>query len=666
MTPVSANPVDRHGVNWLLACAVIVLAPLATHLPVWLDVLSAALLLIRYVIARRGWPLPRRFLRVALTVALTAGVYLRFGTVLGRDAGIALLVGMLALKFLEVRTLRDAALCVFLLYFLTLGSFLFSQSLWLAAYLGIAVVLSTATLVRVSFPQGPGAGASLRLSLALLVKAVPLTVVLFLFFPRIQGALWALPADAHGASTGMSDTMSPGSINELAQSDAVAFRVAFRGPPPPAKDLYWRSLVLWDTNGRIWSRGNVARQQVLATGNTPVRYEVTLEASDRPWLVSLDWPGSAPAGAEVSAGDVLEFTRPVRERLRYPVLSYLHPRSRALSAAARSRALALPPSTTARVRALAQGWRARESEASGVVNDALDFFRGKDFVYTLRPPLLGANPVDEFLFDTRRGFCEHYAAAFVTLMRAAGIPSRVVVGYQGGEYNPGGGYFIVRQSDAHAWAEVWLAGRGWVRVDPTAAVAPERIEYGEDVLRRLLGTGMPLDRFTPAMLRRAIELGWFGKLGRSAGLAWDSVNTAWYEWVLDYSRSRQNQMLKHLGLDHWPRSLVTVGAFAVMILMLGIYALTLGLRKREDPVKAAYRRFCAKLARVGLPRAPWEGPSAFADRVALARPDLRDEIGAVTRAYIDLRYGETGDAGALRRRVAAFKVRRRRPVSRES
>jgi len=663
MMPASARAPDRNGLGWLLASAVVVLAPLVARLPPWLTGVSTILLVLRYLIARRGWALPRRLLRFALTVAFTAAVYLQYGTVLGRDAGIALLVAMLALKFLELRTLRDAALSVFLLYFLIMGSFLYNQSVWLAGYLVVAVALCTASLIRLGFPDGPSGSDALRLSAVLLLKATPLAIILFIFFPRIQGALWALPADAHGARTGMSDTMRPGSINELAQSDAVAFRVAFRGLRPPPEALYWRSLVLWDTDGRLWTRGLVAPEspQARAKGSAPVRYTITLEPSDRPWLVALDWPGSAPPGARLSAGDILEYGKPVRQRIRYSVVSYLRARPTVLAAAARARALAIPSSTTARVRALAQRWRAREHSDTAVVTDALAFFHKQDFVYTLNPPLLGTNPVDEFLFESRRGFCEHYAAAFVTLMRAAGIPSRVVVGYQGGEYNPAGDYLIVRQSDAHAWAEVWLPDRGWARVDPTAAVAPERIEYGADSLRRLLETGTPLDRFTPDMLRRALDMGWLERMRQSTGLALDAVNTAWYEWVLDYNWARQTQMLSRLGLGRWPRSFVAGAAVAVIALLLIGYALRLKPRENEDAVLTIYRRFCMKLEGVGLVRAPWEGPLAFADRAVRARPDLRDGINTVTRDYVELRYRQPGDAAAvhaLRRRVAKLKLRR--------
>ncbi len=660
MTAAKRDLLDRHGINWLLATAIFVLGPLAAQVPLWLTGLSLLLIALRYFIARRGWPLPRRALRLALTLAFTAAVYLRYGTVFGRDAGIALLVGMLALKLLELRTLRDAALSVFILFFLTMGSFLFSQSFWLAGYLVLAVLLGIATLVRMSFPDGPSDRQAIRLSVDLLLKALPLALLLFVFFPRIEGTLWALPTDAHAARAGMSDSMSPGSINELVQSDAVAFRVSFRGVRPPAQQLYWRGLVLWDTNGQSWTRGRVATvgARGLVRGKAPVRYSITLEPTNEPWLVALDWPARAPPGALVSAGDVLSYAQPVSQRVRYSVTSVLRPRAAALSAFARARALALPHSTSARVITLAQHWRAQATDDTAIVNDALDFFRRNDFVYTLTPPLLGADPVDEFLFDTRSGFCEHYAAAFVTLMRAAGIPSRVVIGYQGGEYNPAGDYLIVRQSDAHAWAEVWLAGRGWVRVDPTAAVAPERIQYGEDALLRLFKSGTPLYRLTPGMLRRALALGWMQRLRRNASLAWDTVNNTWYEWVLDYDKARQARVLKHLGVSHWALAVLALAVMGAGALFLLVYALALKPRPDLDEAQRAYRRFCRKLARVGLRRAPWEGPVAFAQRAGLARPDLHAAIEGITRAYVQIRYGSAGSAALkdLWRQVRALRL----------
>jgi transglutaminase-like putative cysteine protease len=664
MPTLSSYP-DRITFYWLAATSVLVLLPLVPRVPPVLWLLIVALFAWRYAMLARAWRAPGRLLRIGLTVLVLMLVYLHYRTLIGRDAGITLLACLLALKLIELKTARDAMLCVFLLYFLMLGSFLYSQSIALAAYLLAAAVVASATLMRIALPGSAlGARQLLRLAGALLLKAAPIMLVLYVLFPRIQGTLWGLPHDAYSGLTGMSEEMRPGSINQLSLSDEVAFRVKFPDSPPAAKDLYWRVLVLWDSDGQGWSRGAPARWPVLSfqTDGAPLTYEITFEPSSKPWLPALDLPGALPDELRLRAGHVVERNRPVRERLLYELTSYLRYNTGELEPTERQRALHLPPEASPRARALAQGWRTANGDNLDIVNSALGYFHSQEFYYTLEPPLLGDDPVDEFLFDTRRGFCEHYAAAFVTLMRAAGIPSRVVIGYQGGEYNAAGGYTIVRQGDAHAWAEVWLAGRGWVRVDPTAAVAPERIEYGAEALRRLASRGQRFGQLPPEALRVALGQGWFEGVYRRGRLVLDTVNSSWNRLVLDYTQERQENLMREMGFENVTRgSLVgTLGALLAAVLV--VLALFMWRAERDvDPVRAAYERFCRKLARAGLTRAAHEGPVNFAHRCGRERPDLKPAIDAVTRAYVGLRYADLRGREhlrTLRRLVAGFNTRR--------
>jgi transglutaminase-like putative cysteine protease len=644
----------------------LVLAPHAAYQPMWLSLGVLALLAWRALLTLRAWPAPGRLLRAALTLLMTLLVYRYYGTLFGRDAGTALMSGMLALKLLELRSQRDYLLAAFLLYFLILANFLYSQSLWLAAYLLGAVLLCTAILVRLAQP-GAEARYALGLATRLLLQALPLMLLMYLLFPRIQGSLWGMPVDAHGGVTGMSDELRPGSINQLSQSEAVAFRAAFDGAPPANADLYWRSLVLWQTDGRTWSRGD--RRLPAARGFTgqgaPVKYVITFEANNKPWLVALDLPATQPPNLRLLPGFVLAANAPVQERLRYALTSWPRYRTGELSAAERAAALQLPADTGERTRALAMRWRAQSVDDAGVVRAALDYFHHENFIYTLQPPLLGRQPVEEFLFETRRGYCEHYATALVTLMRAAGIPARALAGYQGGEFNPAGHYYIVRQSDAHAWAEVWLAGRGWVRVDPTAAVAPERIEYGADAVRRLASQGAAFGQLPAETMRRALTLGWLEGLARQGNHLWDAVDMLWNTWVLDYSVERQQQLLRRLGFNT-PSPLILVellaGLSALLLLGYAVYGWRVPTR---DPVQRAYENFCHKLARSGLKRAPSEGAQDFARRCAQQRPDLGASIASITRQYIHLRYGAPDtpqDRLRFARAVAAFRVRRKSPA----
>ncbi len=653
---------ERAAGYWLLGTAVVALLPHVARLPVWLSAVLTALFAWRFLMIRRAWPAPSRWLRWPLTAALVYLLYRQYGTLLGRDAGSALLAAMLALKFLELQRLRDYVLGVLLVYFLIVIGFLYSQAMWLVVYLLAVFVLTTATLIRLAVPAAR-ARFALRLAGVLLLQALPLMLAMHLLFPRLQGALWRLPQDAYSGLTGLSEEMHPGSINELSLSDEVVFRARFHGTRPPPAQRYWRALVLWTTDGKRWIRGAEPRGRLAYEAqDDPIHYSLTLEPSNRPWLPALDLPLQAPSGTRLRSGFVLEATRPVRERRSLELAAHARYRMRVLEAAERRAALQRPEQISPRVLALAARWRATAGGDAEVVRAALAHFRTEKYFYTLTPPLLGDDPVDEFLFDTRSGFCEHYASAFVTLMRSAGIPARVVTGYQGGEFNPAGNYYIVRQLDAHAWAEVWLSGQGWVRADPTAAIAPERIEYGADGLRRLLARGTSLGALPPATLQTMLELDAFQRARQQLRLSLDTVNTAWQRWVLGYDHARQRELLAQLGFkDVAPLRLVGLLALLVASIM-GAYVVAIRQRApRPDPVQRAYLDFCRKLAHSGLVRAPHEGALAFGARGARGArqlPQLAAAIQSITQRYIQLRYAGTEDAAQQQefaRQVASFR-----------
>lgn len=646
---------ERAAGGWLLVAAVVVLLPHVPRFPLWFSAALAALFGWRFFILTRGWPAPNRWLRYSLTFFLAAAIFLQHRTFLGRDAGSDLLALMFALKLLELQRLRDYIVSVLILYFLVLIGFLFAPSFWLVVYLGAVLVLTTATLVRLTVP-GARARFALKLAGVLLLQALPLMVVMYFLFPRIQGALWGVPTDG-GASTGLSETMYPGSINDLSLSGDIAFRAYFNGELPPPAQRYWRTLVLWETDGQGWMRGADPRADLSIQGLAPLlHYALVLEPAEKPWLPALDLPAAFPDSVRRRAGFVLETRRLPRPFQRFELAAYTQYRVGLLTDAERLATLQLPPTVSARVRTLAEDWRRENQTDAAVVGAALDYFRKQPFYYTLRPPAYENDPVDEFLFDARRGFCEHYASAFVTLMRAAGIPARIVAGYQGGEANRAESYLIVRQSDAHAWAEVWLPERGWVRVDPTAAVAPERIEYGAEALQRLLQQGAVLGRMQPGEIQSALARDWFGESWQTLRLALDSSLTAWQRWVLNYDFSRQQELLARLGLEHIAVSRL-VGLLALVVaLLFGVYVLSTWPRPvRPDPVQRAWLTFCRKLARAGLVRRPQEGPLDFARRVARARPDLAPDTQTIVDLYLRLRYA--GDDTVLRREQLAGKIK---------
>jgi protein-glutamine gamma-glutamyltransferase len=636
---------------WLLAALALSLAPHALRLPLWLSMLWLAAAGGRWWLATRHRPVPNRWMLLVLTLALSIGLYLHYGTLLGRDAGVALLTAMCAMKILETERERDGRVLLVLGYLLLMANLLFSQEIPMVLFLVAALVLLVAAqLVLLRQGRPLPARVALAESGRLLAAAIPVMLILFVLFPRIPGPLWQLPDDARAGLTGLDDEMSPGSIDRLIQSDEVAFRVRFPERRPPPAQRYWRGPVLWRYDGRSWRADDELLRQNLPYEplGESLRQRITLEPHGRRWLYALDRPGSLPPRAIFTSTYQLRRREPVEQRLQYDVDSYTEHRSGELSGFEQRRYLQLPREGNSRARALAARWRLEHDTPGAVVAAALRYLREQPFFYTLQPPLLdGPDQVDQFLFGTRRGFCEHYAGSFTVLMRAAGIPARVVLGYQGGEWN--GDYLIVRQSDAHAWVEVWLAEQGgWVRVDPTAAIAPQRIEQG-------IYAAVENPEVLPFMARRGSEDQWL----RDLALTWDSINNAWNLWVLAYGPERQREFLSGLGLGRidWREMILGLTGLLSLVALAAFVHLAWRRRGVTDPAARIYRRMCARLARRGLPRKPGEGPLDYADRVAQARPELAETVGAISQSYARLRYRESDPAELRRLRRLARTVR---------
>ena len=642
-TAPPVEPLSPLALNWLLIMLVLATAPHARELPVWLIGLFILLAGWRWLLAVRDKPLPPRWLLLILVLLVGVAVLIDYRTLLGREAGVALLTAMTACKLLESRVLRDGVVLVFLGYLMVMSHLLYSQEIPMVAYLlVVTIVLLAAQMMIHRQHAGLTAFAPLRLASRMLLLAIPVMLILFVLFPRIPGPLWGLPKDAYQGRTGLSDEMTPGTISELSQSDAVAFRVRFTGAVPPPNQLYWRGPVLWNFDGRRWTRADELPSNTpvaFTPEGLPVDYSVILEPSNRRWLFALDLPATLPPRASMTASFQLLRDQPVNEAYRYEMRSYPNYRTGELTAAERFRGLHLPPRGNVRARALAETWRQHDPRPEALVAAALTLFREQPFYYTLTPPLLGAETVDDFLFRTRQGFCEHYTNAFVFLMRAAGVPARVVTGYQGGELNRMGGYLIVRQADAHAWAEVWLADRGWVRVDPTGAVAPNRVQEG-------LYAAVLDQSELPFLMRRSGDGQWL----RQLALTWDSLNILWNEWVLAYGPDRQKEWLSGLGfgpVDWREMTVAMIGGLAGLGLIFAV--LRWRARLARDPVVRAWQRFCARLARRGLARGAGEGPLDFIERVAAQRPELAASAGEIARLYAALRYGPTAQPAAVRR-----------------
>ena len=635
--------------RWLLGSFVLVMALHVSHLAIWASVFIAAFGAWRYLIEKNGWQLPRLLVLLPITVVAGLGVALTYRGIFGRDASVALLAIMLSLKLMETHTKRDYILVIFTGFFLTIAAFLFNQSLLVGAFILLPTICLTATLIGVSHPNGNLSWRfQAKLAGSLLAQAAPLMLVLFFLFPRIPGPLWGVPKDAYSSMSGLSDSMEPGNISKLTLSGATAFRVEFKDKIPPQNQLYWRGPVLWNYDGRSWTMSNQpnAPRETLKVKGAPTLYSVTLEPHNRKWLLMLDMPAALPPKTNVTRDLQVHSHKPVRIRIRYEGRSNLnYTLAENLSDQDRELALQIPDDENPRSIALTKQWLGQKPEA--IVQSAMTMFRQESFVYTLSPPILGQNPIDDFLFNTRRGFCEHYASSFVYLMRAAGVPARVVTGYQGGDINPVGNYLIVRQSDAHAWAEVWLQGRGWVRVDPTAAVAPSRIESG-------ISTALPEGDLLPLMSRRDYPL------LRKIYLNWDALNNGWNQYVLGYDQERQMNLLSRLAGSQvsWQDLAIAMMALVGAVGLAFSYFLLRGKRIKIDPLQRLYAEFLRKLERVGLKRYGHEGPLDFSKRAVKHLPTKANEITEITDLYADLRYRSNTDTLAFayfKRMVRTFK-----------
>jgi transglutaminase-like putative cysteine protease len=634
----------------LLACVLMVSAPHAMHVPLWLSGLAAALLVWRAHLSYSGIALPPRWLLLLITAGCVAALYNTFHTVFGREVGVTMLILLAALKMLELRTRRDAMLVIFLCCFVVITNFFYSQSPSTALFM-LATLLVILTvwlqLQNATLTLQPG----LRTAGLLLLQAIPLTLILFVLFPRVQGPLWGMPQDAY-ANSGLDDKMAPGSVSKLSLSDAVAFRVTFADQPPRREQMYWRGPVLWQFDGVTWTAGRPlgAKLPQLEQLGSGISYTVTLEPHNKNWLFALEMPMQISIPAKLTHDFQVHGETDVTSRLRYTAQSQLdfrantaeHPRQL-------QRALDFPHQLNPRAQQMAAEWREQSPDDQAVVDAALAYFNRENFQYTLEPPPLGSHAVDDFLFTTRKGFCEHYASSFVILMRAAGVPARVVTGYMGGEYNSLGNYYIVRQSDAHAWAEVWLNGRGWLRIDPTAAIAPARVQSG-------MAAAVADSAALPFLAR--MQAPWLSTLRFNLDL-WTNQ---WNQWVLGYNPERQFALLTRLGMENigWQKMGFTmIGGVAILVGLFAFFLLRQLTRRDTDVTQLAYLKFCRRLAKAGIVRAPHEGPRDFAIRAARLKPHLAAAINDITAGYVALRYSRQPDRDALRafsRKVTAFKL----------
>ena len=645
---MTALKLSTQQLQWLLCTLAVVLATHALNLPIWVVVASAGFGAWRYLLDKKQWPMPKIWLLLPINILMCLSIVLTFKGSFGRDASLALLVVMASLKLLETKTLRDYMLVIILAYFLVGNLFLFNQTIATFALSLPPLLLLTATLINISLKNPQSLKFLLKLAGKLLLQAVPVMLLLFILFPRIPGPLWGIPQDAYSGMTGLGDSLQFGNISQLTKNSSIAFRVQFKGQMPAKNQLYWRGPVLWHQDEASWlmpSQNIGLRAETLESSGTAINYTITLEPHNRLWLLLLDMPTQIPNEAKLTHDYSAIAASAVRTRIRYEATSFsAYKLGEKLDEREKTMSLQLHEGENPRSFKLAQSWQNMQS--ADKVNSALQMFRVEPFIYTLNPPILGKDPVDEFLFNTKKGFCEHYATSFVYLMRAAGVPARIVTGYQGGELNPNGNYLIVRQSDAHAWAEVWLETRGWVRVDPTAAVSPERIEQG-------IAAAIDETDLLPMMARPDFPL------LKKAFFNWDSVNNGWNQWVLGYDDQKQMVFLKKLsGKDFSLMNLVLWMSAAIIAVMTITFLLLIRKAKlKQSPAQQLYAQYLNKLKRANLQPHSHEGALDFGQRAALALPNQQAAIMAIADCYNLLEYSQTPNPELLQtlaQRIKAF------------
>lgn len=633
--------VPRYCLLWLLIAQSVVVAPHIERLPVWILVTWVFCVVWRVLIYRGRLFYPGKLIKIMLVFISCLGIIREYGNIVGLEPAVAVLITAYLLKLLEMRTKRDIVLVIHLSYFVTVTHLMFSQGIPAALYMGLCIALVSAALIALHQSAETNQFLQpIRIAAIMVLQALPLMLLMFLVFPRIE-PFWSVPLPSHQAKTGMGDSMSPGNVTKLARSDALAFRATFEGKIPERSQLYWRGLVLSQFDGRSWttvSEGvlNGSPINYQANDSSVYRYSLIMEPTQQNWLFTLPVAKVENSTALYSQEFTVASVQTIKQRMKLNVISEIDAvRELYLYEDIKMRELQLPRNFNPKTREIALQWRQESRSELAFINRVLSFFREQPFVYTLEPPRLGRDSVDQFLFNTRRGFCEHYSSSFTFLMRSAGIPARVVVGYQGGTKNPYENYLTVRQLDAHAWSEVWLQGRGWVRVDPTAAVSPDRIELGgESVLSGQEGflADSPL---SPLKLR---NIEWIRELQQR----YDQLNYSWHRFVLGYDNEVQLDTLKSLLGEVTPQRMVIaiLSAGTIVISLIALQLLLSQPLRRVDPVAKVYQKFSRKFNKIGIVARKDEGVRSFSARVIALRPDLAGQVNGFASLYEEIQYAD--------------------------
>ncbi|WP_428355509.1 transglutaminase TgpA family protein [Methyloprofundus sp.] len=646
--------INQRSIVFLLSSIGLITLPHVLHVPAPIFAFFSVLLIWRFIGVWHPEYLPNQLLvfllllcGISLLVTMHQGVF-------GRDAGTTVFVIALGLKLLEIKTQRDVYLIVYLAFIVAASQLLYIQNILMAGYILLVCISLLATLIFINSASQSNI-ASLKTAGNILMQAIPLMVIMFIFFPRVEAPRWSFLDNDNQATSGLSDTLEPGSISQLGLSGELVFRAKFTGDLPPNAERYWRGPVFSFTDGKKWTQTKnthfkryLDKTQFMGKA---YQYLLLMEPQSKNWVFALDMPETYHWPLHENGNRQLISSEPAGKRAEYSITSYAQYNTGYITKTELSDNLQLPNRVEGRIDDLVGQLGGFDTSPGTFINKVFAHFRNEDFYYTLMPPLLDEKPIETFLFDTREGFCGHYATAFVYLMRVAGIPARIVGGYQGGAYNETGGFIEVRQANAHAWAEVWLQDKGWVRYDPTTAIAPERIEQDVNIEQQIANNAVSfapiqLDSQTLALLKQARSL-------------WSSADYNWHRWIINYDRRQQFSFLSSFGIDTLKSMLYwLVGLVALVTIFLAAYLFrkqTLVLEKSQ----IYYARACQKLAKTGLIKQDCEGANDFSQRVREQQPDIAESFAHITQLYVQIRYARQFDDSLLEQlgaSAAAFRV----------
>jgi len=647
--------INQRVLIFLLVSIGLITLPHINHIPQPLFATFSILLAWRFICIWKISLLPNKVMLFVLTISAIFLLYKQHQGILGRDAGTSLFVIALGLKLLEIKKERDLYLINYLAFIVATSQFLYQQSILMAFYILFVCCVLLAVLVSIN-SQKPDTLAAFKTSVSIVFQALPISIILFIFFPRVEAPRWMLFDQQQTAKTGLSDSLEPGAISQLGLSDELVFRVKFEAEPPPSSFRYWRGPVYSHTDGKRWTetKSKMNPEDVDQMVYTGRRYQYTLmmEPQDKNWVFALDMPSSIPQGLRQNAQYQLINTENKNKRAEFNFISYAQYNTGDISKEALKENLQLPTKPSNKIKQLVKQLHGFDQSAEVFIQSVLKHFRNENFHYTLRPPLMGNRPIETFLFEKQYGFCSHYATAFVYLMRVAEVPARVVGGYQGGELNQVGGFLEIRQANAHAWAEVWLKNKGWVRFDPTASIAPERIEQDVNIDLQI-ATGNV--NFSPMFTHAGKAMSWL----KQARQTWSNIDYSWQRWVINYTRDSQSQFLSALGIFDIKLIIYWLVACIGLITIILAWFILRNTPPRIDEESKLYQQFCKKMAKAGFNRETGETAKSFCLRIQKQRPDLSESVIKITTIYTRLRYEKrtvNDDLLLLKRELSRFKA----------